>query len=64
MASIRHSDTPELQRRRDVARNEIALIDAELERRDQIERQQQYQERDQWVRKLREGTDRFLARSL
>lgn len=49
MTSIRHSDTPALNRRRDLVANELRLIDAELERRGREATQAQCREREAWI---------------
>lgn len=46
MTSIRHSDTPALQRRRELVANELRLIDAELERRAERAMQDQSHDRE------------------
>jgi hypothetical protein len=53
MTSIRHSDTPSLERRRELVSNELALIDGELSRRRRAAEELQRQDRDAWV--AREG---------
>jgi hypothetical protein len=50
MTSIRHSDTPTLERRRELVSNELALIDGELSRRRRAAQEQQRQDRDAWAR--------------
>jgi hypothetical protein len=50
MTSIRHSDTPALERRRELVANELRLIDAELERRGREATQAQCREREAWIR--------------
>jgi hypothetical protein len=50
MTSIRHSDTPSLERRRELVSNELALIDGELSRRRRAAEEQQRKDRDAWAR--------------
>lgn len=49
MTSIRHSDTPALERRRELVANELRLIDAELSRRREVAAEEYLRKRESYL---------------